>query len=231
MLKLELCSLNILPLPVGTVLSYVSRECWKEFSSLILACLLPGTWPTHSFSCTPHLAVPAAFPLPGSCTLDGFLVPDSCSTGVSPSTRLLQYGQFLQHSAAPLDPLPSDYLGAERLPQDSYPWTTSSGTPEGTFSMNSRRRISSVPHWYRSKANCLSVGSHGLVPCGLPWWLSGEESASNAGDTALIPGSGDPLEKEMAAHSRIFTWEIPQTEETGGLQSMQSQKSWTGLNN
>ena len=81
-----------------------------------------------------------------------------------------------------------------------------------------------MPHWYRSKANCLSVGSHGLVPCGLPWWLSGEESASNAGDTALIPGSGDPLEKEMAAHSRIFTWEIPQTEETGGLQSMRFQR-------
>ena len=25
---------------------------------------------------------------------------------------------------------------------------------------------------------------------GLPWWLSGEESASNAGDLGLIPGSG-----------------------------------------
>ena len=25
---------------------------------------------------------------------------------------------------------------------------------------------------------------------GLPWWLSGKESACNAGDTGLIPGSG-----------------------------------------
>ena len=25
---------------------------------------------------------------------------------------------------------------------------------------------------------------------GLPWWLSGKESACNAGDVSLIPGSG-----------------------------------------
>ena len=30
----------------------------------------------------------------------------------------------------------------------------------------------------------------------------------------------DPLEKEMAAHSSILAWVIPQTEEPGGLQSM-----------
>ena len=27
----------------------------------------------------------------------------------------------------------------------------------------------------------------------------------------------DPLEKGMATHSSIFAWEIPQTEESGGL--------------
>jgi len=27
---------------------------------------------------------------------------------------------------------------------------------------------------------------------GLPWWPSGKESASNAGDLGLIPGSGRP---------------------------------------
>ena len=31
-----------------------------------------------------------------------------------------------------------------------------------------------------------------------------------------------PLEKEMAAHSSIHAWKIPQTEETGRLQSMGS---------
>ena len=34
----------------------------------------------------------------------------------------------------------------------------------------------------------------------------------------------DPLEKEMATHSRTLAWRIPQTEEPGGLQSMGSQK-------
>ena len=33
-------------------------------------------------------------------------------------------------------------------------------------------------------------------------------------------GRGDPPEKEMATYSSILTWEIPCTEEPGGLQSM-----------
>ena len=37
-------------------------------------------------------------------------------------------------------------------------------------------------------------------------------------------GQEDPLEKEMAAHSRILAWRIPWTEEFGGLQSMGSQR-------
>ena len=40
-------------------------------------------------------------------------------------------------------------------------------------------------------------------------------------------GREDPLEKEMAAHSSILAWEMPWTEETGGLQSMGSQRSQT----
>ena len=34
----------------------------------------------------------------------------------------------------------------------------------------------------------------------------------------------DPLEKEMATHSSIPTWEIPWTEEPGGLHSMGLQR-------
>ena len=41
-------------------------------------------------------------------------------------------------------------------------------------------------------------------------------------------GQEDPLEKEMATHSRILPWEIPWTEEADRLQSMGSQ-SWTQL--
>ena len=37
-------------------------------------------------------------------------------------------------------------------------------------------------------------------------------------------GWEDPLEEEMATHSSILGWEIPWTEEPGGLQSMGSQR-------
>ena len=37
-------------------------------------------------------------------------------------------------------------------------------------------------------------------------------------------GREDPLEKGMATHSSILAWEIPWTEEPGGLQSMGSQR-------
>ena len=37
-------------------------------------------------------------------------------------------------------------------------------------------------------------------------------------------GLEDPLEKGIATHSSILAWEIPWTGETGGLQSMGSQR-------
>ena len=37
-------------------------------------------------------------------------------------------------------------------------------------------------------------------------------------------GWEDSLEKGMVTHSSILAWEIPWTEETGGLQSMRSQR-------
>ena len=37
-------------------------------------------------------------------------------------------------------------------------------------------------------------------------------------------GWEDPLEKEMATHSSILTWEIPWTEEPDKLQSMGSER-------
>ena len=47
----------------------------------------------------------------------------------------------------------------------------------------------------------------------------------------LIPFLGweDPLEKEMATQPNMLAWEIPRTEEPGGLQSMGSQKNCTRL--
>ena len=52
----------------------------------------------------------------------------------------------------------------------------------------------------------------------------GKESACSAGDLGSIPGWEDPLEKEMATHSRILGWKIPRTEEPGRLQSMGLQR-------
>ena len=43
-------------------------------------------------------------------------------------------------------------------------------------------------------------------------------------DLGLIPGSEDPLEKEMATYSSILARRIPWTKEPGGLQSIGSQR-------
>ena len=43
-------------------------------------------------------------------------------------------------------------------------------------------------------------------------------SAGDISDVGSVPGSGGPLEKEIATHSRILAWRIPWTEEPGGLQ-------------
>ena len=68
---------------------------------------------------------------------------------------------------------------------------------------------------------------HGYTD-GLPMWLSGKESAAVHETQEMWVGSldqEDPLEKEMATHSSILAWEIPGTEEPGGLQSMGSQRA------
>ena len=64
----------------------------------------------------------------------------------------------------------------------------------------------------------------------LPRWLSSIKNPPAKQETQVPSlGQEDPLEKEMTTHSSILTWEIPWTEEPGGLQSMGSQKSQTQL--
>ena len=49
---------------------------------------------------------------------------------------------------------------------------------------------------------------------------------ANAGDTRDVSlVQEDPLEEEVAPHSNILTWQIPYTEEPGGLLSMGLQKA------
>ena len=64
---------------------------------------------------------------------------------------------------------------------------------------------------------------------GLPKWLSGKESACNAGDLGSIPGSGRSRGEGNGTHSSILAWEVPWTEEPGGLQSVGSQRVGHGL--
>ena len=53
----------------------------------------------------------------------------------------------------------------------------------------------------------------------------GKESVCNARDQVRFLSWKDPLKKEMAIHSSILAWKIPQTEELVWLQSMGSQES------
>ena len=55
------------------------------------------------------------------------------------------------------------------------------------------------------------------IPVGLPWWLSGKESVPMQETWVQYLGWDDLLEKETATHSGILTWEIPWTEDPGGL--------------
>ena len=54
---------------------------------------------------------------------------------------------------------------------------------------------------------------------GLLWWLSGKESTCQFRRYIFDPWVRKiPLQKEMAIHSSVLTWEIPWTEESGRLQ-------------
>ena len=51
-----------------------------------------------------------------------------------------------------------------------------------------------------------------------------KESAHNVEARVQSLDQEDPVEKGMATHSSTLAWEIPWTEEPGGLQSMGSQR-------
>ena len=57
---------------------------------------------------------------------------------------------------------------------------------------------------------------------GFPGGSDGKESAYSAGDPGLIPGSGRSSGEGNGTYSSMLAWEIPWTEEPGGLLSMGS---------
>ena len=82
---------------------------------------------------------------------------------------------------------------------------------------------------YHSPISFLGLNN---IPVGLPWWLSGKKNLPAMQETRIwFLSWEDPLGKEIATHSSILAWEIPWTEESGGLQSKGLQKSRTWLSN
>ena len=64
---------------------------------------------------------------------------------------------------------------------------------------------------------------------GFPGGSDGKEYASNVGDQDSIPGLGRSPVEGNSTHSSTLAWRILWTEEPGGLKSMGSTKSRTGL--
>ena len=64
---------------------------------------------------------------------------------------------------------------------------------------------------------------------GLPWWLSGKESAWQCRNRGFDPWAGKILwRKKMVTHSSVLAWDIPWTEEPGELQS-RGHKEWNTI--
>ena len=74
------------------------------------------------------------------------------------------------------------------------------------------------------------AGQEGVWGCASQVALLVKNPPASAGDVrgvGSIPGSGRSTEEGMATLSSILAWEIPWTEEPGGLQSMEALKSQT----
>ena len=69
----------------------------------------------------------------------------------------------------------------------------------------------------------------GKSDIGLPFWLSGKESACKAGDAGFIPGLGGSPEEGNGSPLQYSCLENPM--DRGAWLSMGSQKSWTRLSN
>ena len=62
---------------------------------------------------------------------------------------------------------------------------------------------------------------------GLPYSSVSKESAGSVGDPGLIPGSEDPLEKEMATHFSTLAWRISMDRGVWQATVHGGHKSWT----
>ena len=98
------------------------------------------------------------------------------------------------------------FQGSLRVPN---PWMPKSLTRNGTAFACNLHTSSPSPVSFKSPLD---------YTLGFPGGSGVKSPPSNAGDMDLVPGK-IPLEKEMATYSSILAWEIPRTEEPGGLYS------------
>ena len=68
----------------------------------------------------------------------------------------------------------------------------------------------------KTQDKLLTYDSGYAVMRGFPGDSDGKSLVCNVGELGSIPGSEDPLEKEMATHFSILAWRIPWMEEPGG---------------
>ena len=125
----------------------------------------------------------------------------------------------------PLVGLPSKHSGKKtKVPKEVWRILTDPGDPEQT-----PKTLKVQESFYYIFFNCRLRKCYGHNT-GFPGGSVVKNPLANAGDMSSIPlGQKDPLEKELATHCSILAWEIPRTEEPGGLQSMGWQKSRIGL--
>ena len=78
--------------------------------------------------------------------------------------------------------------------------------------MEENNRMDGTPLQYSCLANPMNRGA---------WWAAVHGVAKSWTRLSDFTFYFHELEKEMATHSSILAWEIPRTEEPGGLQSME----------
>ena len=99
------------------------------------------------------------------------------------------------------------------------------GNPRNFCTQEVEREINSQKLFYLNIFIVLSVEDQRVMVKNydtsykvLPWWLSGQESACNAGDTGSIPGLGrSPGRRAWQLTPAFLPGESPWTEEPGGL--------------
>ena len=97
------------------------------------------------------------------------------------------------------------------------PWP---GTEPRPLALGAR----SLSHWITMEIPSVGFLSYKQHK-GLPWWLRWCGTCLPMQETQIQSlGQEDPLEEEMATHSRLLAWRIPWTEEPGGLQPIGSQR-------